>query len=136
MTNREANGPLNVPNFIDKVKSDKLNDFIIMIAEETEPHSLLNVCKYILEHKEEWQEVISDIQPFLSQYDLAYEDSKNLNVEGENFVIHAIWYDIDSSDIEEYNLSVFGARGGFFEWQIKENQARIREVINNVKNKW
>lgn len=115
MANREANEPLTVPNFIDKVKSDKLNNFIIMIAEKTEPHSLLNVCKYILEHKEEWQEVISDIQPFLSQYDLAYEDSKNLNVDGENFVINAIWYDIDRSDIEEYNLSVFGARGGFFE---------------------
>ncbi len=106
---------LNVSNFIDKVKSDKLNDFIRITAEETEPHSLLNVCKYILEHKELWQEVVNEIQPFLSQYGLAYEDSKDLNIEGENFVIHAIWYDIDRADIEEYNLSVFGTKGGFLE---------------------
>lgn len=115
MTNREEEKGLDLFNFIDGAKSNKLNNFISEVHAGIDECSILNVCKYILEHKNEWQEVINDIHPFLSKYGLAYEDSKELNTAGENLVVQVIWLDIERMDTEEYNLSVFGTTGGVIE---------------------
>ena len=101
----EEEDHLNIENFIVKVNSDKLEEFIEDISCEEE-HSILGICKYILNHKRKWQKVINEIQPFLKEYSLAYEDSKDLNIEGENFVINAIYYDIYSNDLYEYRQMI------------------------------
>ena len=97
---------LNIENFFELLlQKEKLDDFITNIS-EMEEHSILGISKYILEHKDEWQEVIDEIQPFLSQYGLAYEDSQDLNITGENFVINAIYNNIYSEDWSEYRQAV------------------------------
>lgn len=97
---------LNIDNFLDLLpKKEKIDDFITAIS-EMEEHSILGVSKYILENQDEWQEVINEIQPFLSQYGLAYEDSQDLNIMGENFVINAIYNDIYSEDWSEYRQAI------------------------------
>lgn len=84
---------LNTFNFLEKVKSEKLNDFVDAICDVAGIPTVLDVCKYILEHEKEWKEVVKDICPFLREYSLAYEDIDDyLDLEGENFVINAIWY--------------------------------------------
>lgn len=97
--------PLNIKNFIVRVNSNELENFIEDISCEEE-HSILGICKYILNHKRKWRKVINEIQPFLKEYGLAYEDSKDLNIEGENFVIEAIYFDIYSIDSEEYRQAI------------------------------
>ena len=100
------NKELNIENFLELLpQKEKIEDFIINIS-QMEEHSILGISKYILEHKDEWQEVINEIQPFLSQYGLAYEDSQDLNIIGENFVINAIYNDIYSEDWFEYRQAV------------------------------
>lgn len=42
----------------------------------------------------------------LRQYGLAYEDSQDLNIMGENFVINAIYNDIYSEDWSEYRQAI------------------------------
>ena len=97
---------LNIENFFELLlQKEKLDDFITNIS-EMEEHSILGISKYILEHKDEWQEVIDEIQPFLSQYGLAYEDSQDLNIIGENFVINAIYNNIYSEDWSDYRQAV------------------------------
>lgn len=97
---------LNIENFLELLpQKEKIEDFIINVS-QMEEHSILGVSKYILEHKDEWQEVINEIQPFLSQYGLAYEDIQDLNIIGENFVINAIYNDIYSEDWSEYRQAV------------------------------
>ncbi len=97
---------LNIENFLELLpQKEKIEDFIINVS-QMEEHSILGVSKYILEHKDEWQEVINEIQPFLSQFGLAYEDSQDLNIIGENFVINAIYNDIYSEDWSEYRQAV------------------------------
>lgn len=97
---------LNIENFFELLpQKEKIDDFITNIS-QMEEHSILGISKYILEHKDEWQEVIDEIQPFLSQYGLAYEDSQDLNIIGENFVINAIDNNIYSEDLSEYRQAV------------------------------
>lgn len=97
---------LNIENFFELLpQKEKIEDFIINVS-QMEEHSILGISKYILEHKDEWQEVINEIQPFLSQYGLAYEDSQDLNIIGENFVINAIYNDIYSEDWSEYRQAI------------------------------
>lgn len=97
---------LNIENFLELLpQKEKIEDFIINVS-QMEEHSILGISKYILEHKDEWQEVINEIQPFLSQYGLAYEDSQDLNIMGENFVINAIYNDIYSEDWSEYRQAI------------------------------
>lgn len=97
--------PLNIENFIVRVNSNELENFIENISCEEE-HSILGICRYILNHKRKWQKVINEIQPFLKEYGLAYEDSKDLNIEGENFVIEAIYFDIYLVDSDEYRQAI------------------------------
>lgn len=107
---------LSFDNFLELLpKKEKIEEFITNIS-TSEEHSILGISKYILENQNEWQEVINDIQPFLKEYSLAYEDSNDLNIEGENFVIYAIYYQIDSEDRYEYNMSVFGTNCDFINY--------------------
>jgi DNA polymerase III alpha subunit (gram-positive type) len=97
---------LGIENFLKLLPTkDKLEEFITSIS-QMEEHSILGICKYILEHQEEWQKVINEIQPFLKDYGLAYEDSFDLNIVGENFVINAIYYELWSEDTYEYRQAV------------------------------
>lgn len=96
---------LTIDNFIVKINNSILEEFIESVS-CCEEHSLLGVCKYILNNQEEWQNVIDNIQPFLKEYGLAYEDSKELNIKGENFVIEAIYNEIYSIDIAEYREAI------------------------------
>lgn len=99
-------GGLDIENLFELLpQKEKIDEFITNIS-QMEEHSILGISKYILEHKDEWQEVIDEIQPFLSQYGLAYEDSQDLNITGENFVINAIYNNIYSEDLSEYRQAV------------------------------
>lgn len=107
---------LTIDNFLDLLpKKEKIENFIENIS-TMEEHSILGICKYIFDNPEEWTEVIKEIQPFLSEYGLAYEDSQDLNIEGENFVINAIYIDLFKNDKYEYNMAVFGQSSGYINY--------------------
>lgn len=91
---RQEEKGLNLFNFLKKANSGKLNDFVDVICDEVEEPTILNVCRYILEHEREWDEVVKDICPFLREYSLAYEDTDILDPEGEDFVVNVIWYKV------------------------------------------
>ena len=90
-----------VDNFLEIIKSDKLEDLITNIRTSKAEISLLKICDYILTHKREWNNVIKEIAPQLREYDLAYEDYTELNKEGEDFVISVISYTICKEEWEE-----------------------------------
>ena len=108
MKDKNIDTELTVENFRSLLKEEsdyKLDNFIENIL-TIEEHSILGICRYILNHKEEWQELLNELQPFLSEYGLAYEDSKDLNIEGENFLIIVIENEVEFYDYQEYRERV------------------------------
>lgn len=103
------NQDLTTDNFFELLKKkDKLYGLIENISCCKE-HSILGICEYLLENPAEYGVVVlEELQPFLKNYGLAYEDEATLNIEGENFVIMAIYNNIYNDDIYDYNMSVFG----------------------------
>ena len=97
---------LHTENFLKLLPTKEKIELLIENISQVEEHSVLGICKYILENDEEWQSVIEEIQPFLKDYSLAYEDSFDLNIEGENFVINAIYYELWSQDTYEWRQAV------------------------------
>lgn len=92
---------LGTDNFLDIIKSDKLEDLITNIRVSKTGISLLKICDYILTHKREWNNVIKEIAPQLTQYDLAYDYCIGLTPSGENLVVEAILYEIQIEEWQE-----------------------------------
>lgn len=92
---------LGTDNFLDIIKSDKLEDLITNIRVSKTGISLLKICDYILTHKREWNNVVKEIVPQLREYDLADRDYIMLNEEGETLIIEAILYEIQIEEWQE-----------------------------------